>query len=53
MGIVRIAMPTGREVLITNGDAKDARIHQLESEVTPSEVGRYLNTVAPMQRREK
>ena len=33
IGIVRIAMLTGREALITNGDAKDARIHQLESEV--------------------
>ena len=33
IGIVRIAMLAGREALITNGDAKDARIHQLESEV--------------------
>ncbi len=33
IGVVRIAMLTGREVLIANGDAKDARIHQLESEV--------------------
>jgi transposase len=33
IGVVRIAMLTGREALITNGDAKDARIHQLESEV--------------------
>ena len=33
IGIVRIAMLTGREALIKNGDSKDARIHQLESEV--------------------
>ena len=33
IGIVRIAMLAGREALITNGNAKDARIHQLESEV--------------------
>jgi hypothetical protein len=33
VGIVRIAMLAGREALIQNGDAKDARIHQLESEV--------------------
>ena len=31
IGIVRIAMLTGRETLIKNGDAPDARIHQLES----------------------
>jgi hypothetical protein len=33
LGIVRIAMLAGREALIKNGDSKDARIHQLESEV--------------------
>ena len=33
IGIVRIAMLTGREALIKNGDTTDARIHQLESEV--------------------
>ena len=33
VGIVRIAMLAGREALISNGDAKEARIHQLESEV--------------------
>jgi hypothetical protein len=33
IGIVRVAVLAGREALITNGDAKDARIHQLESEV--------------------
>ena len=33
IGIVRIAMLTGREALIKNGDSPDARIHQLESEV--------------------
>ena len=33
IGIVRIALLTGREALIKNGDSKDARIHQLESEV--------------------
>jgi putative transposase len=33
IGIVRIAMLAGREALIKNGDSKDARIHQLESEV--------------------
>ena len=33
IGIVRIAMLTGRETLIKNGDAPDARIHQLECEV--------------------
>jgi len=33
MGIVRIALLTGREALIKYGDSKDARIHQLESEV--------------------
>ena len=33
LGIVRIAMLAGREALINNGDVKEARIHQLESEV--------------------
>jgi hypothetical protein len=33
IGIVRIAMLTGREALIKNGDSTDSRIHQLESEV--------------------
>ena len=33
IGIVRVAMLAGREALIKNGHAKDARIHQLESEV--------------------
>jgi hypothetical protein len=33
IGIVRIAMLTGREALIANGSAEHARIHQLESEV--------------------
>ena len=33
IGVVRVAMLAGREALINNGDAKDARIHQLESEV--------------------
>ena len=33
VGIVRVAMLAGREALIENGAAKDARIHQLESEV--------------------
>jgi hypothetical protein len=33
IGIVRIAMLAGREALIINGDVKEARIHQLESEV--------------------
>ena len=33
IGIVRIAMLTGREALIKNGDVKEARIHQLEAEV--------------------
>ena len=32
IGIVRIAMLAGRQALIDNDDAKDARIHQLESE---------------------
>jgi hypothetical protein len=33
IGIVRIAMLAGREALITNGGVREARIHQLESEV--------------------
>jgi hypothetical protein len=33
IGIVRMAMLAGRQALIDNGDAKDARIHQPESEV--------------------
>ncbi len=33
IGIVRIAMLAGREALIRNGEAKEARIRQLESEV--------------------
>ncbi len=33
VGIVRIAMLAGRETLLQNGDTKDTRIHQLESEV--------------------
>ncbi len=33
IGIVRIAMLAGREALIKDGDVKEARIHQLESEV--------------------
>ena len=32
IGILRMAMLTGREALLTNGKAKDARVHQLESE---------------------
>ena len=28
IGVVRIAMLAGREALIENGDAKDAKIHQ-------------------------
>jgi len=33
VGVVRIAMLAGREALIENGNVKDARIHQLETEV--------------------
>ena len=33
VGVVRIAVLAGREVLIKNGDTRHARIHQLESEV--------------------
>jgi hypothetical protein len=33
VGIVRVDMLAGREALIENDAAKDARIHQLESEV--------------------
>jgi len=33
IGIVRIAMLAGREALITSGDGKDARTHQLECAV--------------------
>ena len=33
IGIVRIAMLAGREPRITNGGVREARIHQLESEV--------------------
>lgn len=33
IGIVRIAMLTGREALIQNGDSLHARIHQLESDL--------------------
>ena len=33
VGIIRVAMFAGCEALIKNGHAKDARTHQLESEV--------------------
>ena len=33
IGILRIAMLAGREALIQDGDRKEARIHQLESEL--------------------
>jgi hypothetical protein len=49
IGIVRIAMLTGREALINNGDAEDARIHQLESEVAKLREELRLNG-ARMQR---
>jgi transposase InsO family protein/transposase-like protein len=42
-------MPAGREALIDNGDAKDARIHQLESEVAMLREELRIN-VARMQR---
>ena len=33
IGLVRIAILAGREALIQNGDVKEARIHQLESDL--------------------
>ena len=55
IGIVRIAMLTGREALIEQGDAKDARIHQLESELamTLEElrlVGPQMKRIVPHRR---
>ena len=43
IGIIRVAMLAGREALIKNGDAKDARIHQLECEVAMLRVELRLN----------
>ena len=55
LGMIRIAMLTGREALITNGHPKDARIHQLESEVSePREelrlVGSRMQRIDPHRR---
>ena len=55
IGIVRIAMLAGREALIKNGHAKDARIHQLESEVAMLREelrinGRRMQRVPPHRR---
>ena len=55
IGIVHVAMLTGREALITNGDSRDARIHQLESEVAMLREERRINgdrmrRIAPYRR---
>ena len=56
VGIVRVAMLAGRKALITHGDTKDARIHQLESEVAMLREEFRINSarmqrVAPHRRR--
>ena len=48
IGIVRIAMLAGREALITNGDVKDARIHQLEAEVAMLREELRINAARPL-----
>jgi hypothetical protein len=40
--IVRTAMLTGRDTLITNGNGKDARTHQLECEVARSSTNYFV-----------
>ncbi len=55
IGIVRIAMLAGRETLMKNGDMKEARIHQLESEVAMLREelrinGTRLQRIAPHRR---
>jgi len=55
IGILRIAMLAGREALITNGDAEDARMHQLECEVAMLReelriIGARLKRVPPHRR---
>ena len=55
IGIVRIAMLAGREALIQEGDVKDARIHQLESDLAMLReelrlVGARMQRIAPHRR---
>ncbi len=55
MGIVRIAMLAGREALIQQGDVKEARIHQLESELAMTReelrlIGARVKRIAPHRR---
>jgi len=55
IGIVRIAMLAGREALTQEGDVKDARIHQLESELAMNReelrlVGARMERVDPHRR---
>jgi transposase InsO family protein len=55
MGIVRIAMLAGRETLIRIGDIKDARIHQLETELAMTReelrlIGDRMRRVTPHRR---
>jgi hypothetical protein len=50
IGIVRIAMLVGRAALIKNGDVKEARIHQLESDLAMTREELRING-ARMKRR--
>jgi hypothetical protein len=57
IGIVRIAMLAGRQALIDTGNPKDARIHQLESEVAMLREelrinGARMQRVAPHRRQQ-
>ncbi len=55
IGIVRIAMLAGREALIQQGDVKEARIHQLESDLAMTReelrlIGARMKRIAPHRR---
>jgi hypothetical protein len=55
IGIVRIAMLVGREVLLQEGDVKRARIHQLESDLAMTReelrlVGARMQRIVPHRR---
>ena len=55
LGIVRIAMLAGREALILEGDVKEARIHQLESDLAMTReelrlIGSRMKRIDPHRR---
>ena len=55
VGIVRVAMLAGREALILEGDVKEARIHQLESDLAMTReelrlIGSRMKRIDPHRR---